>query len=178
MKKDKKPWEVLPKVWSTEAKFMSYLRGVIRKGWSRYPIKAEFMKARRIRATNPATGKQCFGFNCAMCKKFTPQSNVEIDHLVGNNQFKSVEDATSYLKALLFIDFDDLQPLCKPCHRVKSYAERMGITFEEAEKTKMVIEMMKDKKKVDKLLAKHNLPCNNDKVRRASLEKLIEEDKL
>jgi hypothetical protein len=37
---------------------------------------------------------------------------------------------------------------------------------------------MKDKKNVDKLLAKHSLPCNNDKARKESLRKLIEEDKL
>lgn len=177
--KKRKPWEIPDTPWKTEAAFMSYVRGGIRKSiWSRYAVKTSFMKANRIRDVNKKTGKMCYGFKCAACKEFHPQSNIEIDHLSGNNQFKTLDDSSSYLKALLYIDYDDLQAMCKECHRIKSYAERMGITFEEARAAKKIIALMKDKKKVDKLLAKHNLPSNNDKARKESLNKLMKENKL
>jgi len=32
----------------------------------------------------------------------------------------------------LHINFDSIRVVCKPCHRIVSYATRMNITFEEA----------------------------------------------
>lgn len=175
----RKPWEIPDTPWKTEAAFMSYVRGGFRKSiWSRYPVKTSFMKANRIRQINPKTGKMCYGFECAVCKEFYPQSNIEIDHIKGNHKFKTLDDASDYFKAILYVDYEDLQAMCKDCHRIKSYAERMGISFEEASKKKRIIALMKNKKKVDKVLTEYSLPCNNDKIRKEGLYKLIEEGKL
>jgi glutaredoxin len=178
--KKRKPWEIPDTPWKTEAAFMSYVRGGVRKSiWSRYPVKTSFMKANRIRQVNKRTGKMCYGFKCAACKEFHPQSNIEIDHLSGHNQFKTLDDASSYLKAILYVDYTDLQAMCKDCHRIKSYAERMNIPFEEARLEKAVIAYMKKSNTViDKTLAKHGLPCNNAKVRKDGVRKLMKEGKL
>ena len=40
-------------VWKTESAFMSWLRGGIRRMWSKHPVRIEFMKQNRIRIPNP-----------------------------------------------------------------------------------------------------------------------------
>lgn len=171
----RKPWEIPETPWETEASFMSYVRGGIRKSiWSRYPVKTSFMKANRVRQINKKTGKMCYGFVCSACNEFHPQSNIDIDHMSGHNQLKTLDDASNYLKALLYVDYDNLQAMCKPCHKIKSYAERMDITFEEARLEKAVIAYMKKEVSViNKTLEKHRLPCNNAKVRKESVRSLI-----
>ena len=48
--------------------------------------------------------------------------------------------------------FDDLQLVSKDAHKIKSYAEKHNMTFNEARVHKEVIELCKDKQKVvDKL---------------------------
>lgn len=175
---NKNPWEEFPHIWASKAKFITFVRGLIRKGWSTYPVKTEFNKAKRVRKVNPKTGKMCYGHHCALCGEFFSQSDIEQDHLSGHNKFTDLSDAESYMKALFYINFEDLQPVCKPCHKIKNYAERMGITFEESRIEKQLIAICKDIKKCNKLLASHNLPCNNAKVRKEGVRKLLEERKI
>lgn len=180
MKKDKRmPWQIPESPWKTEAAFMSYVRGGIRKSiWSRYPIKILFMKANRIRGINPKTGRECFGGICYLTGKFFPQSELEVDHFIGNHSLKTLDDASRFLKGMLYVDFGDLRFVSKDAHKIKNYAERMGITFEEAKIEKQLIAICKDIKKCNKLLASHNLPCNNAKVRKEGVRKLLEERKI
>lgn len=180
MKKPKRfPWQIPESPWKTEAAFMSYVRSGIRKSlWNRYPIKTLFMKANRIRGINPKTGRECFGGICYLTGKFFPQSDLEVDHLKGGHSLKTLDDASNFLKGMLYVDFEDLRFVSKEAHRVKSYAERMNITYEEAVIAKQVIALMKNKKNVDKTLAKHNVVCKNDKSRKEALTKLIKEKKL
>lgn len=175
--KKRMPWEIPDTPWKTEAAFMSYVRSGIRKSlWNRYPVKTLFMKANRIRDINPRTGKECFGGICYLTGKFFPQSELEIDHLVGGHSLKSLDDANDFLKGMLYVDYDDLRFVSKEAHKIKSYAERMNIPFEEAKVEKEIIAQMKNKTKVDKLLTKHGLPCNNDKVRREGLREILKKD--
>ena len=39
-------------VWKTESAFMSWLRGGIRRMWSKHPVRIEFMKQNRTRIPN------------------------------------------------------------------------------------------------------------------------------
>lgn len=174
----RKPWEIPESPWKTEAAFMSYVRSGIRKSlWNRYPVKTIFMKANRVRGINPKTGKECWGGFCYLTGEFFAQADLELDHRQGGHSLKTLDDASNFLKGMLYVDFDDLAFVSKEAHKIKSYAERMGITFEEAKAEKRVIALMKDKKKVDKILIQHKLPCNNDKTRKEGLRKLIKEGK-
>jgi hypothetical protein len=47
------------------------------------------------------------------------------------------------LQNLLYIDFDDMAFACKPCHKIKSYSEKMGIPFKQAVIEKEIIAFMK-----------------------------------
>ena len=177
----KKPWENYPDLWKSESAFMSFIRGGIRKAlWNRYPVKTRTIQKKRKRIPNPnPRGKveTVWGGECYLCGKDFPQKDLQVDHIVGNHSLKTMDDIQTFMEGLLFITEDDLALVCKPCHAAKSMADRQSISFEEAKTKKKIIEMMKDKKSVDKLLTSHSLPCNNDALRKESLRKLIEEEK-
>lgn len=145
------PWEQLPDVWKTEAAYFQWLRGQMRKAWSRHPIKNAYKAKRRTRAAvgkkiDKATGKPAsvWALPCDQCGGVFPQSNVEVDHIIRAGSFKSWADCEHWLMSLMQISFDDLQLLCKPCHKIKSYAETHNLSFEEATAEKAAIQWLKD----------------------------------
>ena len=174
-----KPWEEYPELWKTEAEFWSYLRGALRRGvWEKSPIKLSFKNANCDPPPEGYTGKSKSGQYCALSGEWTGKSKLQVDHKDGNKSLLSWEDVLPFILHLIPPN-GSLQLVANEAHKIKSYAERMGISFEEAVVEKRVIKTMKEmsRKDLDKLLEKHGLPCNNDKVRRESLRKLIEEGK-
>lgn len=143
------PWEEDGSPWKSEAEFVGWVRGVLRKGWSRHPIKLELLKRSRKRIVNPNPKNrkrfpEIWGQTCAVCQQEKPQGDCEVDHISETGgKFKSLEDAVTYLKHLMMVNFKSLRIVCKPCHKIISHAQRMGVTFEEAEAQKKVIEIMK-----------------------------------
>ena len=144
-----KLWELYPTIWKTESAFMSWLRGGIRRMWSKHPVRIEFMKQ------NPNKNgkvKEVWGGVCALTGELTPQTSLEVDHKKGNHPLRSIDDIQSFVESILLVTFDDLQLVSKDAHKIKSYAEKHNMTFAEAKVHKEVIEICKDKQKVvDKL---------------------------
>ncbi|AGR89183.1 HNH endonuclease [Pseudomonas phage PAK_P2] len=146
-----RPWEDFPGIWKTEAAFLSWVRGGIRRYlWSKNPVKLEFAKSRRIKIANTNEKSKLrnptvWGYVCEQCGKETPQSNVEIDHKTGEFSLKRVEDIQSFVEGVVFVRMEDLAVLCKPCHEIKTYAERYGLTLEEADIVKQAIAIQKQK---------------------------------
>ena len=142
-------------VWKTESAFMSWLRGGIRRMWSKHPVRIEFMKQSRICIPNPnknGKAKEIWGGVCALTGEITPQTSLEVDHKKGNHSLRSIDDIQSFIESILLVTFDDLQLVSKDAHKIKSYAEKHNMTFNEARVHKEVIELCKDKQKVvDKL---------------------------
>ena len=138
-------------VWKTESAFMSWLRGGIRRMWSKHPVRIEFMKQNRIRIPNPnknGKAKEVWGGICALTGELTPQTSLEVDHKKGNHSLRSIDDIQSFVEGILLVTFDDLQLVSKDAHKIKSYAEKYNMTFEQAKVHKEVIEICKDKQKV------------------------------
>lgn len=143
----KSPWQQLPKVWPTESKYWSWVRGQLRKSWSRHPIKVEFIKSVRVKIDNPnprGRVKKVWGIQCVRCKEHHITNNVDIDHKDPAGSLLSVKDFLSFCTKLFFVSFDDLQPLCKPCHKIVTHSQRKGISEEEAESEKKAIQFIKD----------------------------------
>ena len=148
-KQTRKPWEIPETPWKTESAFMSYIRSGIRKSiWSRYPVKTIFIKNNRIRGINPKTGRECYGGICYITKKFFPQNELEIDHISGNYSLKNIDECSSFLRGMLYVDFDDLAFVSKAAHKIKNYSDKQGITYREAEIEKGVIAKCKQTAKV------------------------------
>ena len=86
-------------------------------------------------------------FTCAICGEQFGSGDIELDHLEGGNSNKSLADADSFIKAIMFVTPEDVQILCKNkhkvvnkrktlvrfgCHSIKTMQESHGCSFEEA----------------------------------------------
>lgn len=148
----KAPWAVPGVPWKSEAAFWGWVRGVLRKGWSKHPVKLEFIKRHRKQIDNPnPKGKKAtvWGMTCCKCCKDTVQSEIEIDHISETGgTFTGLEDVERYVEYLFLIDFNSIRPVCKTCHAIITLSQRNGTTFEEAALEKKVIEFLKNEKKI------------------------------
>lgn len=148
------PWEKFPHIWPTRASFFNYLRGGFRKGiWSRHPVKLEYLQQNRVKVplgkkTKKNPEGMVWGCKCEVCGNLFRQTECEVDHIDPAGKLQSVDDFVTFITKLCFIDFDDIRIVDKGCHRIISYADANGISFEQARTEKMVIE--KCKSPVDK----------------------------
>jgi len=152
---NRRPWEEEGSPWKTESAFLSWVRGVLRRGWSKHPIKLEFIKKYRKQVPNPnPKGKKptIWGMTCDCCKKDFPLQvprqlkgvvpTIEIDHIEDASSLKSSEDLGGFAYRLFYVTFDLLRPLCKPCHDIYTYMAKHNVSYEEAKGTKEVIKKM------------------------------------
>lgn len=180
MSKSPRPWEAAPHIWKTEAAFMNYVRGVLRKGWKTNPLKLDYINRFRKRIKNPNEKSakrfpECWGMTCDICKVDTVQADIQIDHKGDSGAFTKFSDAEAYMKHLFLIDYESIRPLCTSCHSIVSHCQNTGLSFEDAKIDKEVIRLMKDKKQRDKILTEHGHKCTNDKQRREALTKILKE---
>lgn len=154
---------------------MSFLRGGIRRSlWNKSPIKLQFINSARERIPNPVAKNRTkfpmvWGGRCALCDKLFAMKDLEVDHKKGNHSLLSLEDIQPFVEGIVCVSVSDLQLVCKPCHKAKSHAEKMGMTLEDARIEKEVIAIMKAKED-KKWLENHGLtPAKNAKLRRQQI---------
>ena len=183
MDEEKKLWEIYPHIWKTESAFMSWIRGGIRRSlWNRHPVKLEFIKQNRIKIKNPnLKGKvdKVWGGVCALTGEIHVIANLEVDHQEGNHSLQTLKDIEQFISGIVNITLDDLQFVSKEAHKIKSYAEKQGISFEEANVEKEVIELIKQKKDKEYCI-EHNIPIQSTQAlrRKAIVEYKLEQLKL
>lgn len=176
-----KPWEEYPEIWSTQAKFMSWVRGGIRLGlWKKHPVKLEFLKESIVLMvnTNPRSMKRFPKVNavtCALCKELVKASEAEVDHIHGNHSLKSLDDLRKFTESMIIVKKSDLQIACKPCHKIKSYSEREGISFGHAKAIKQAIEICKTKQDKLFLIERGLKPATSAAGRRTQIENILKE---
>lgn len=172
-----KMWELYPHIWKTESAYLSFIRGGIRRYlWSKNPVKLEFEKEAqvKIKNTNPRSMKAyplVLGYVCAMCGGSFKSNEVQCDHKTGEHALRTVNDVQSFVEGIVMVRKEDLQMLCKPCHEVKTYSDREGITIEEARPVKLAIAKEKEgtKQVVDFIKKKGMIVGGNAKKRRVQL---------
>lgn len=168
-----KPWEDYPHIWATESAYLSFVRGGIRRYlWSKNPIKLEFEKERKFKIPNPNPKTvqrfpTVIGGQCEHCKGLFKQTDMEVDHKRGEHSLRSMDDLQRFVEGIVCVRKEDLAWLCKPCHAVKTYAERMGISLEEATSVKKAIEYeKKGVKKVVDFISKSGIMAASTKDKR------------
>lgn len=181
---DFKPWELYPHIWKTEAAWLSFIRGGIRRYlWSKNPVKLEFMKDKRVLIPNPSRRKgaksHIWGAQCEICQKYVPQKEVEVDHRTGEHSLRKVEDIQSFVEGIVFVRKEDLAILCKPCHKIKTNAERKGLTQEESAIDKEAIRICKQKADVVKswIIERGEVPARTVPERKEQVKRLLKEGK-
>lgn len=141
---DFKPWEWYPEIWPTKAKFFTWLRGGLRRGlWEKSPIKLSFKNDAVEPPPEGYTGRAKSGTHCALSGEWEGKSKLEVDHRVGNVSLTNEDDILTFIKHLIPPP-GSLQLVTKEAHKIKSYAERQGISYEEAVIKKKVIAFMKN----------------------------------
>lgn len=179
---DYKPWELYPQFWSTEAAFLSFIRGGIRRHlWAKNPIKLEFLKEARKMITNPNVrlrkGRpKVWGGVCEMCNKEHILKNMEVDHKTGEHSLRSTEDIQKFVEGIVFVRKEDLALLCKPCHKAKTYSERSGMSLEDARIEKQCIAIQKGDDKAW-LRSQGLTPASNAKKRRDQIRQHLKTHK-
>lgn len=175
-KKEYRPWEEYPEFWPTEAKFWTYLRGGLRRGlWEKSPIKIDYKRQLLSKPPEGYTGRAKSGAICALTGEWTGNSNLEVDHVDGGKSLLSFEDILPFIMHMV-PPKESLQLVEKEAHKIKSYAERQGITFEEAVVTKKVIALEKDKKVMQWFAERDIVPESNAKRRRAQMVEILMEE--
>lgn len=173
----RKVWEEYPELWKTEAEWWSFLRGCLRRGlWEKSPIKLKFKNENCSKPPEDYTGRAKSGTYCALTGEWTGKSALEVDHVEGHVSLLSWEDVIPFINHLV-PEKGSLQLVSKEAHKVKSYSERMGIDFEEALLTKLVIDLEKKKMLSDFIESKGHVPKSNSKLRREQAIQLLKEEK-
>lgn len=168
-----KPWEEYPEIWATEAQWWSFLRGALRRGmWERSQIKLMFKNENCTKPPEGYVGRAKSGAICALSGEWTGKSKLEVDHCEGNVSLLSWDDVLPFILHMV-PKKGTIQLVDKEMHKIKSYAERMGISFEQARAEKQAIEIIKTKK--DKAwFVEHNItPASNEKKRRQQIVEFL-----
>ena len=147
----KYPWEELPWMWKTKAKYFEWLRGQIRRAWNRHPIKIAYKKSKTFHAPKgklidkrTKLPKLVKCQVCEYCGETYRDGETQVDHIEGAGSFRNWDECQDWMMRMMQVNFDGLQILCKYCHDHKSYAEKNNCSFEEAQARKSYIAWNKE----------------------------------
>jgi hypothetical protein len=135
-------------MWKDERAYLNWLRGQIRRIWSRHPIKHRYIQQRpSVKITKLPTGERVMERGvplgvaklsantkevkcCEMCDKWFPKGKMEVDHEVGGVGFQSYDEFLEWQHRMLFVSFDDIKHICKDCHHQVSMSQKFGCSLE------------------------------------------------
>lgn len=160
----------------SEKKLCSQIRSAIRQVWMKHDTKLAKIY-RQTKPDNDPSTRTKWLIECESCGKDTKLSDIECDHIKGEHSLKTLEDIVPFAQSILGVGYDDLQLVCSDCHSIITYAERYGMSFEEAKKEKEVIAKLKQtvtkqKQELKKAGFKEKDISNADKRREAYRELL------
>ena len=170
------PWEDPHSIWKTKSEYFTWLRGALRRLWSDYPLRKEWKKQSLRPVTQEEKKRKCFHPStknvgqCVFCKEWFAGSKLEVDHIKASEGCFDYDTAEQFMWHCGGLTSDKFQLSCKPCHKIKSYAERQNIPFEQAQATKQAIAIQKDRKEESEWFAENNIkPASNAKKRREQI---------
>ncbi len=167
-----KPWEDPRTPWKTKSEFMSYIRGCLRKSWNQHPVKLSVLKNQRKQVPNPnprGNKKTVWGFECPLCGTEDVIKNAQVDHKKPAGTLRDISDIQQFAENLLVVVEEDLQLICKGCNSTLAYADKQGLSFEEAKATKQAIAIQKQKQDISWLKTAGITPASNAKARRQQI---------
>ena len=109
----------------TGARFRAFIISVLRAGMKRWPPMWDTKEHAKVgRKINKRTGRLAEHYRCAACNDFFVARDVQVDHIdpVVAPETGFVNWLTYILR--LYCEEDNLQVLCKECHKEKTNRER------------------------------------------------------
>lgn len=166
--------------WKNSTAFFTYLRGCLRKAWSRHPTKLNLIKKQRKQIPNPnprGNKETVWGATCAMCENDFVLKEINVDHIIPAGQLNHTEDIQGFVERLLYVTEDDLRLVCKACNSALAYADKHGVSFAEALVIKKAIEIQNTKQDKQWLSERGITPSSNAAKRRAQIIECLKEEK-
>lgn len=171
-------WKLYPDIWETKSAFFTWLRGSVRRAiWEKYPVKLKFKNNNCFPVPEEIQTRAKSGAYCALSGEWFGKSNLEVDHIIGNASLRDWSDLEDFILHLLATD-DNMQLVGKEAHKIKSYAERMGISYNEAANEKEVIRILKAESAKDVLYFLESYgysDCTSSPKRRKALQEIFKE---
>ena len=146
--------------------------GLRKAVWETYPLKIQYKNSNCFAPPEDYVGRAKSGNYCTLTGVWTPKSYLEVDHVIGNASLKDWEDVISFVKHLC-TPKSNMALVSKEGHRIKSYAEKHNISFEEAAVIKTAIAIIKDKKDKDFFIERNLEVPSNLKERRENIIRLL-----
>ena len=142
---NKEAWKEA-KIWKTEAEYFTWLRGQLRRIWANWPVKNEFKKSKLVPVFDGCgvTSKRVKSVGqCVFCNKWHPNSSLQIDHIDDIGYFGRTPDTVGEWLFKSLCGGENMQLVCVECHKIKTHADRLGVSFAEAKIKKEVIRFSK-----------------------------------
>ena len=102
----------------TESAFWGWIRSALRNRSVYWKPKQECLQKAK-RKNQSANKRLKWEYQCNICKKWFPQKEVEVDHIIECGSFNR-ETAGEFINNL-FCEIDNLQAICKNCHKKKTH---------------------------------------------------------
>jgi 5-methylcytosine-specific restriction endonuclease McrA len=108
----------------TEGRYRSFITSTLRAGARRWPPKYDTLNAAKTeKKVNAKTGRMAQHYRCAKCKEEFTSKDMEVDHIKPVvSPTKGFVSWDSFIENL-FCEADNLQAICKSCHKEKSKKE-------------------------------------------------------
>lgn len=126
----------------SEKKLCTKIRSAIRQTWMHSDVKLAYLYSHTYPDANPNTRTKWL-IDCELCGGSFKQSDIQVDHIIGEHSLLSLEDVVPFAKSILGVTHEDLRCLCIPCHEAVTYAERYSMSIEDAFAEKAVITKLK-----------------------------------
>lgn len=162
----------------SESQYLQWIRSALRSKSLRWKPRTDAIIAARRKYTGP-NKMQKYECQCAICLDWFKQKDIAVDHYPKEaGSILSVADIGPFAERL-FSEVDNLRILCNFCHRKHTLSSSKGITMEEAALEIKVNDVMKNKKEMLELFAKHSInsaTITNDTKRKAALTEIFKKE--
>lgn len=109
----------------TEGRIKGFIVSVLRSGARRWPPKYNTLENACVgKKVNDKTGRIAKHYTCNACKKEFTSKDVEVDHIISVvDPIIGFVDWNTFIERL-YCPAENLQVLCKVCHKLKTKRER------------------------------------------------------
>jgi len=163
----------------SEKKLCTQLRSAIRKVWMQHPVKLSYLYKHTYPDMDDSTRTK-WKIDCEVCGDSFKINEVQVDHIKGEHSLLTLNDVVPFANSILGVTHDDLQIACVECHEALTYAERYGMSLEDARKEKEVIAKLKQsvtiQKKELKKAGYKDKDISNEEKRRNAYREILNRD--
>lgn len=109
----------------TQSRFNSFIKSALRAASGRWPPKYKAIQEACIgKKINAKTGRTANHYKCNVCGHDFPATDIQVDHIEAVIDPKKGFTSWDDVIVRMFCESDGFQILCKPCHTIKTNAEK------------------------------------------------------